>query len=58
MFWLFWTMGTVHSYMSYMSMQGSVWFISQVMAQTFLLLSVITMLTGTGAWNLFLSSIS
>ena len=28
MLWLFWTLGTVHFYMS---MQGSVWFISQVM---------------------------
>lgn len=38
---LFWGLGTVHFYMS---MAGSVWFIAQIMAQTFLLLSIIIIL--------------
>lgn len=38
LFGLFWALGTVHFYMS---MNGAVWFVSQVMAQTFLLLALI-----------------
>jgi hypothetical protein len=49
---LFWGLGTVHFYMS---MVGSVWFISQIMAQTFLLLSVIFMLKYQTIAGFFLS---
>jgi hypothetical protein len=51
---LFWSFGTVHFYMS---MLGSVWFISQVMAQTFLLTSIIFMLGKTSPVNILLSSL-
>jgi hypothetical protein len=37
----FWGLGTVHFYMS---MEGTVWFVSQIMAQTFLFSSVVLLL--------------
>jgi len=51
---VFWTFGTVHFYMS---MIGSVWFIAQIMAQTFLLVSILFMLSGTSPASLLLSSL-
>ncbi|HDY87670.1 MAG TPA: hypothetical protein ENH82_06065 [bacterium] len=51
---LFWGLGTVHFYMS---MIGAVWYISQVMAQTFLMLSIICILTNTSPAILFLSGL-
>ncbi len=51
---VFWSFGTVHFYMS---MLGSVWYISQVMAQTFLLASILFMLGRTSPMNLLLSSL-
>jgi hypothetical protein len=51
---VFWAFGTVHFYMS---MQGSVWYVSQVMAQTFLIASVLFMLGKTSPANLLLSSL-
>lgn len=51
---LFWAFGTVHFYIS---MKGSVWFISQNMAQTFLLASVLSMLYGASPAGLILSSL-
>lgn len=50
---LFWGLGTVQFYMA---MKGSVWFISQIMAQTFLLASILVFLRGKAKiFNLFLS---
>jgi hypothetical protein len=51
---VFWAFGTVHFYMS---MLGSVWFISQTMAQTFLLASILSMLYGSSPASLILSSL-
>ncbi len=51
---VFWAFGTVHFYMS---MIGSVWFIAQIMAQTFLLISILFMLSGTSPAILLLSSL-
>jgi hypothetical protein len=53
-FALFWAFGTVHFYMS---MLGSVWYISQVMAQTFLLLALIFILKEPVGVNLILSGL-
>ncbi|MBP7793057.1 MAG: hypothetical protein KA120_08355 [Candidatus Goldbacteria bacterium] len=49
---LFWGLGTVHFYMS---MVGSVWFIAQIMAQTFLLLSAVFILKYQTVAGFFLS---
>jgi len=51
---VFWGLGTVHFYMS---MMGSVWYISQIMAQTFLMLAVIFILVKTSSVSLFLSGL-
>jgi hypothetical protein len=51
---IFWGLGTVHFYMS---MAGSVWYVGQVMAQSFLMLSVICMLAADSALILFLSGL-
>jgi len=51
---VFWAVGTVHYYMSTM---GTVWYVSQIMAQTFLLLSVIFILARTSLATLFLSGL-
>ncbi|MCX8092850.1 MAG: hypothetical protein N3E50_01630, partial [Candidatus Goldbacteria bacterium] len=51
---LFWGLGTVHFYMS---MVGSVWFISQIMAQTFLLSSMILVLVLPDFRGFFLSGL-
>lgn len=51
---LFWGMGTVHFYMS---MKGSIWCLSQVCAQTFLLLSFIFALLPPRIWRLLLSGV-
>ena len=50
----FWALGTVHFYMS---MVGSVWFISQIMAQTFLLLSFISLLKWQSIFGFFISGL-
>ncbi len=51
---LLWSFGTVHFYMSGL---GSVWYVSQVMAQTFLLSSLIFILKGTKRKDLVLSGV-
>jgi len=51
---VFWGLGTVHFYMS---MVGAVWYISQVMAQTFLILSLVCILMNTSLTTLFLSGL-
>lgn len=51
---LFWGLGTVHFYMS---MVGSVWFIAQIMAQTFLLLSIIFILSFPTVTGFFISGL-
>lgn len=51
---LFWGLGTVHFYMS---MVGSVWFIAQIMAQTFLLLSIIFILSFPTVAGFFISGL-
>ncbi len=51
---LFWGLGTVHFYMS---MVGSVWFISQIMAQTFLLASIIFILKSPDIRGFFISGL-
>ena len=51
---LCWGLGTVHFYMS---MQGSVWFVSQVMAQTFLLLSLNVFLAAKNYQHYFFSGL-
>lgn len=53
---LFWGMGTVHFYMS---MNGTVWYIAQVLAQSFLLLGFIFLLKNPrNKWNLLWSGLS
>ncbi|MFA5859444.1 MAG: hypothetical protein WC955_10305 [Elusimicrobiota bacterium] len=51
---LFWAFGTVHFYMSRV---GSVWYTSQVLAQTFLLLSIIFVLKSKSVPNILCSGI-
>ena len=46
---LFWAFGTTHYYLSTI---GRVWYVSEVMAQTFLLLSVLILLGGTSRLKL------
>ncbi len=51
---LFWALGTVHFYMS---MVGSVWFISQIMAQTFLLSAIVLILRASNLPGFFFSGL-
>jgi hypothetical protein len=51
---VFWALGTVHFYLSRI---GNVWCVAQIMAQTFLMLSIIFMLARTSLTTLFLSGL-
>jgi hypothetical protein len=51
---VFWAFGTVHLYVS---MLGSVWFVAQVMAQTFLLASILLFLTSRSRMALLASGL-
>lgn len=51
---IFWGLGTVHFYMS---KDGSVWFVSQIMALTFLLSSILIFLTKRGLISLLTSGL-
>lgn len=53
-FSLFWALGTVHFSLS---MSGGVWYISQIIAQTFLILSIIFILKNKNYFDLFLSGL-
>lgn len=52
-FGLFWGLGTVHFYMS---KDGSVWLVSQIMAQTFLLASILILISLKHSTSTFLFS--
>jgi hypothetical protein len=51
---VFWAFGTVHFYMS---MVGSVWFVSQIMGQTFLLVSLLVLTFPASSLRLLLSGV-
>jgi hypothetical protein len=52
---IFWAFGTVHYYLSTL---GRVWYVSQIMAQTFLLTSVLILLGGTSILRLVFSGLA
>jgi hypothetical protein len=51
---IFWAFGTTHYYLSTI---GRVWYVSEIMAQTFLLLSVLILLGGTSRTRLVVSGL-